>query len=85
MHAKKLKTRVLVKNADGSSATGKVTIVVRRGKVKVGSATVSLRKNGTASKAFKHVSHHGHYVVIASYGGSPASKASVGQAHFAVP
>ena len=82
--ARLLKTRIAVTNSGGTAAAGEVVLTIRRGKVKVRAARVTLR-SGVASRAFKGITQPGHYLVVARYKGSPTSKASHGKVRITVP
>ena len=82
--AKVATVRIAVTNVDRSAASGDVGLVLRRGRARVGHATVSLGPAGTAHVAFHGVARRGHYVVVATFDGSPTSKRSRGSAIFTV-
>ncbi|WP_114422141.1 hypothetical protein [Nocardioides houyundeii] len=75
--AKKLVTRVQVRNEDKTAAAGDVKLVLKKGNKKVGkTVTVTLNKKGKAKHVFTKISKKGKYTLKANYKGADLSKRS---------
>lgn len=73
-----------VESQHGSEVAGVVRFVLKRDGVRIRSALVELNRFDKARKAFKNVSKHGLYTVVARYLGSPTLKRSVDRVRITV-
>jgi hypothetical protein len=73
-----IKATTKVASHFGIKATGKVTVLLKRGTKTVDKVTSKLNKKGIATSTFKNVKKAGKYTVKASYKGSSNLKGSKG-------
>ena len=79
-HAHKVRARIRVALADGTAATGRVRVDLRRAGRHVRTTTVTLGAKGTARAVFRGIRRSGRYIVKARYAGNAAATKSVGKA-----
>ena len=81
--AKKKATVAVAVKAAAGSATGKVTITLKKGRKLVKTVTADLAQ-GKARAVFKKIAAKGTYKVAVSYAGSATTNASTGRTTFKV-